>query len=153
MAPKRINRRGGSSSVPLVRSDPSLAAESSFLSTNSDLILREVEDYIPDPRDDKDSVDRLVEGEPDEEEASTSSAPSDSLVDAEDTAKGHVRAYKEGRVDGRWFEYFLLDPNFRASLPTPGYLSVYTRAFTAGMTLPIHPLVKGLCELHDIFPT
>lgn len=65
--------------MPLVRPDPSPAAESSSLSTNSDPLLREVDDYIPDHRDNEDSVDRLVEGEPDEE-PSTSSAPYDSLV-------------------------------------------------------------------------
>lgn len=64
-----------------------------------------------------------------------------------------VRAYKKGRVDCRWFEYILLDPHFRASQPPPSYRSVYTRAFTAGMTLSIHPFVKSLYDLHGISPT
>ncbi|EXB58123.1 hypothetical protein L484_026322 [Morus notabilis] len=64
-----------------------------------------------------------------------------------------LHAYQKGRMDGRWFEFLLPDPNHRASQPPPGYLSVYTRAFTAGMTLPIHPFVKDFCKLHGISPT
>lgn len=83
MAPKRVGRRWGSSSAPLVTSDPSPTAESYSLSTNNNPLLWEVEEYIPDPWDDEDSVDRLVEGEEEEEEeadASTSGASSDFLV-------------------------------------------------------------------------
>lgn len=40
-----------------MRLDPSPAAESSSIHTASDPLLREVEDYIPDPRDDEDNVD------------------------------------------------------------------------------------------------
>lgn len=65
--------------MPLVRLDPSPATEASSISTWRDPILREVEDYVPDPRDDENSIDRLVEGEAEEEDPSTFSG-FDSLV-------------------------------------------------------------------------
>lgn len=43
-------------------------------------MLREIEDYIPDSHDDDNSINRLVEGEPDAEVASMFSAPSNALV-------------------------------------------------------------------------
>lgn len=61
-----------------MRSDPSPATESS-LSTNDDLILWEIEEYAPNPRDNKGIVDCLVEGDEEEEEASMSGASSDFL--------------------------------------------------------------------------
>lgn len=147
--------------MPFVRPDPSPAAKSSSSSTNSDPVLKEIENYIPDSRDDDDSVDRFVEGEPEgkEEEPSTLSALFDSSVsrgissysrwhfgvlialmeaDAKKPSftadfttlktqeRDIIRGYKEGRMDVRWFEYLLSYPNFRVSLPPPGYLFVYT---------------------------
>lgn len=53
-----------------------------------------------------------------------------------------VHAYQKGHMDGRWFEFLLPDPHHWASQPPSGYLSIYTRAFTAGMTLQIQPFVK-----------
>lgn len=62
-------------------------------------------------------------------------------------------AYINGSIDRRWFKYLLPYINFRASLPPPRYLSIYTWAFTIGMTLPLHPFVKDFCYLHGISPT
>ncbi|EXB91559.1 hypothetical protein L484_016179 [Morus notabilis] len=53
-----------------------------------------------------------------------------------------VWAYKEGPIDGRLFDYLIPDIKIRSNLHHPGNLPVYTRAFTAGMTLPVHPFVK-----------
>ena len=66
--------------------------------------------------------------------------------------KDIIRAVKEGSIDGRWFEYLLPDKHFRTSMPPTGYLPVYTRAVTAGMTLPIHPFVKEYCHFYGISP-
>ena len=66
--------------------------------------------------------------------------------------KDIIRAVKEGGIDGRWFEYLLPDKHFRTSMPPTGYLPVYTRAVTAGMTLPIHPFVKEYCHFYGISP-
>lgn len=124
-----------------------------FLSTNSDPILRDVDDYIPDPRDDKDNINRLVEGELDKDEPFTSNTSASLVGSVVSGYSNIVRAYREGRVNGRLVEYLIPDPNFRVGLPALGYLSVYARAFTAGMTLLIHLFVKGLYELHNISPT
>lgn len=72
MAAKRLSHQGGSSSTPLVRSDPSLAIESS-LSTNDNLILKEIKEYAPDPQDDEDNVNRLVKIDEEEEEGDKAS--------------------------------------------------------------------------------
>lgn len=63
-----------------------------------------------------------------------------------------VRAYKEGRIERRWFDYLLSDKHFRSSLPPSGFLPVYTQAFTTGMKLPAHPFVKDFYHHHGISP-
>ncbi|XP_024019231.1 uncharacterized protein LOC112090950 [Morus notabilis] len=37
-------------------------------------------------------------------------------------------------------------------MPPTEYLPVYTRAVTAGMTLPVHPFVKDYCHFYGISP-
>lgn len=171
--------------MPLVRPDPTPAVESSSHSTTSNPILRKIEEYVLDSRDDEDSVDRLVKDEERVEDPSTSSG-SDSLVggvvigfsgrytgipmasvgadedrppftvgfvEPKTRQRDIIRAHKKDHVDSQWFEYLLPNPHFRASQPLSGYMSMYTRAFTAGMALPVHPFVKALCELHGISPT
>lgn len=54
MAPRRRLHRGG---VLLVRPDLSLAIKSPSVHTASDSLLRDVEGYVPDSRDDEDIVD------------------------------------------------------------------------------------------------
>ncbi|EXB96159.1 hypothetical protein L484_017007 [Morus notabilis] len=66
--------------------------------------------------------------------------------------KDIIRAVKEGCIDGRWFEYLFPDVHFRTSMLPTRYLPVYTRAITAGMTLPVHPFVKEYCHFYDISP-
>ena len=66
--------------------------------------------------------------------------------------KDIIRAVKERCINGRWFEYLLPDMHFRTSMLLTGYLSVYTRAIMAGMTLPIHPFVKDYCHFYGISP-
>lgn len=63
-----------------------------------------------------------------------------------------IWAFKDGRVDERWFDYLLSDINFRSSIPPPGFLPVYTWAFTTWMTLPVHPFVKDFCLYQGISP-
>lgn len=41
---------------------------------------------------------------------------------------------------------------FHTSLPPLGYLSLYTRAFTTRITLPIHPFVKDLSSPTQLVP-
>ncbi|EXB29858.1 hypothetical protein L484_016348 [Morus notabilis] len=46
-----------------------------------------------------------------------------------------LKAFKEGRFDGRWFLYVFKDKHFRASLPPSGYLSVHIRALRLPKTI------------------
>ncbi|EXC30742.1 hypothetical protein L484_027917 [Morus notabilis] len=149
----------------------------SSLDNNS--ILSEIEEYMGGPSegfgDEFDSVDRMLEEEVnkisftggsvsgvaasmvDAPLAATSGDPSMPFFTADVVAlrvrKKHIiRAVKEGWIDGRWFEYLLPDVHFRTSMPPTRYLSVYTRAVTMGMTLPVHPFVKDYCHFYGISP-
>lgn len=131
-----------------MRIDPSSAAESTGLSSSADIdsILREIEKYVVDLREDADNVDTMVKGNEDEDVIIVSQAanpladiarhtsgivhgfstsvagvplvtmsgdPSRPIFIADLKAlKTHNRdilsAYKDGRIDGRWFKYLLL---------------------------------------------
>lgn len=177
MASKPSNHREGLSSSTVRPYSPS-ATEASWTSssTDDDSVLREVEDYVAESRE-VNSIEILI----DRDDSDKGSLVGEemhgfvtSIVDAlligisgdpnrpffmTDVTTPRTRnrdivlAYKEGHIDERWFDYLLLDINIRSSLPPPGYLPIFTRAFTPRMTLLVHPFVKDFYHHHGIFPT
>ncbi|EXC11827.1 hypothetical protein L484_009239 [Morus notabilis] len=148
-------------------------------SSDDNSILSEIEAYMGGPSegfsDEFDSVDHMLEEEANKIPFTGGSVSgfTASTVDAQLAAtsgdldrpfftadivasrvrnKDIIRAVKEGCIDGRWFEYLLPDIHFRTSMPPTRYLPVYTRAVTAGMTLPVHPFVKDYCHHYGISP-
>lgn len=176
MASKPFNRWEGPS-PSVIRLDSPSAAKASWTSSSidDDPILREVENYVAEAGE-VDSVDILVEGDDSGEGslvggemcgfttslidaplAGMSGDPDHPFFTADVTVprtrnKDIVQAYKEGYIDGRWFDYLLPDAHFRSSLLLLQFLLVYTLAFTTGMTLPVHPFVKDFFHHHGISP-
>ncbi|EXB54319.1 hypothetical protein L484_006479 [Morus notabilis] len=117
------------------------------------LLWREIDEFVADLREANDNIDHMVEGDAKDDGDNVDichnpdrpSFTADSKVPRTQN-RDIQKAYKDGHIDGRWFEYLLANKNFRVSLPRPSYISVYIRSFL--MKNPSHPIVKDFCHMH-----
>jgi len=158
---------GREASTSRVREDPEEAATSSdSLIDSSDSLLRQVEDYVEGSASALQSGDLVISAEAEEEPEvgavgtrAYRQAPSEDITEmatdvnlSKITPSAALKAFREAKIDPHHFYPVVPTPSDRAHDPPPGHVTVYTRSLSLGQTLPFHPFVKALCNLHKISP-